>query len=67
MGFTSLDKLVAALGEYQPWVASPVGKLLELVGDSTVLVVLDPHVDADAVRWTEDDLKAVAEGHEVKF
>jgi hypothetical protein len=67
MAFTSTDKLVAALGEYQPWVAVPAGKIKDLLANTGLIVLLDPVVDAQALRWTAADLATAKAGGEVAF
>jgi hypothetical protein len=55
--FTSVPRLVDALGHAQPWVALPLHKLRQLAAASGVrTVVLDPDVQPGAWRWGYDDL-----------
>jgi hypothetical protein len=49
--FSSLDKLVASLGRYQPWVAVSLNKFRTLVGTLGVREVLvDPQIDSSLRR-----------------
>ncbi|MHC5904707.1 SAV_915 family protein [Streptomyces sp. S6] len=56
LAFTTPRKLVAALGEAQPWVATSLGALL--TGLRGVRVRLDP--SAASPHWTPADLAAYA-------
>ena len=59
--FTTVSRLVAALGPYQPWVALPLRSLQEIMGGAGVhAVVLDPPPEPGAVQWQESDLRALA-------
>lgn len=58
--FTTLEKLVAALGEAQPWVATSLGPLAEGVGERGVTVLLDPRVAPGPPNWQLADLAAYA-------
>ncbi|MEV1062026.1 SAV_915 family protein [Streptomyces sp. NPDC050263] len=58
--FTTRDRLVAALGEAQPWVATSIGPLAEAVAGYGVTVVLDPRVTPGHHNWQPDDLAALA-------
>ncbi|WP_327318231.1 SAV_915 family protein [Streptomyces sp. NBC_01235] len=58
--FTTLDRLVAALGESQPWVATSIGPLAEAVAEYDVTVLLDPRVAPGHHNWQPDDLAAYA-------
>ncbi|WP_406458884.1 hypothetical protein OH768_30355 [Streptomyces sp. NBC_01622] len=58
--FTTLEKLVAALGEAQPWVATSLGPLAEGVGEQGVTVLLDPRVAPGQRNWQVADLAAYA-------
>jgi hypothetical protein len=61
--FTDLDRLVAALGEYQPWLKiSTLSLLLQLSqAEQRVPAVLNPTVEEGADRWTEADVTAYRE------
>jgi hypothetical protein len=55
--FSSVAKLVAALGHAQPWVALPLENIRALMGAVGVRrIVIDPEVDDRAWRWRADDL-----------
>jgi len=58
--FTTRDRLVAALGEAQPWVATSIGPLAEAVGAYDATVLLDPRVAPGRHNWQPDDLAAYA-------
>jgi hypothetical protein len=59
--FTSVQRLVAVLGEAQPWVCLPLREVRALMGLSTVeQVLIDPDVERGAWRWRETDLEAYA-------
>ena len=58
--FTTLEKLVTALGEAQPWVATSLGPLAEGVGEQGVTVLLDPRVAPGRPNWRLADLAAYA-------
>jgi len=58
--FRSVRRLVAALGQYQPWVALPLRSVQEIMGGAGVYcVVLDPQAHAGDWRWQADDLRAL--------
>jgi len=59
--FTTLEKLVTALGEAQPWVATSLGPLAEGVGEQGVIVLLDPRVAPGPPNWQLADLAAYAQ------
>ncbi|MGQ5668592.1 SAV_915 family protein [Streptomyces sp. ECR2.10] len=59
--FTTLQKLVEALGEWQPWVATSIGPLSEGVREQGVGVLLDPQVLPGHHNWQPDDLAAYAQ------
>jgi hypothetical protein len=67
MAFTHADKLVAALGESQPWVLVRAGGLKDLLAGTGVNVLLDPEVAPDAPRWTAGDLQKIRAGQKVSF
>ncbi len=55
--FSSVPRLVEALGHAQPWVALPLHKVRRLAAASGVrTVLLDPDVQPGAWRWGYDDL-----------
>ncbi|WP_254400519.1 SAV_915 family protein [Streptomyces sp. AC555_RSS877] len=59
--FTTPAKLVAALGEAQPWVATSIGLLAEALDEHGVTVLLDPPVAATMhPNWLSADLAAYA-------
>jgi hypothetical protein len=58
--FTSLEKLVDALGDAQPWVATSIGPLAEGVGEQGATVLLDPRVAPGQHNWQPADLAAYA-------
>ncbi|GCB45604.1 SAV_915 family protein [Streptomyces sp. NL15-2K] len=60
LAFTTLDNLVAALGEAQPWVATSIGPLAEGMGEYGVTVLLDPTVATGQRNWQRADLAAYA-------
>ncbi|WEO94391.1 SAV_915 family protein [Streptomyces sp. FXJ1.172] len=59
--FTALEKLVDALGEAQPWVATSLGPLAEGVREQGVTVVLDPRATPAEPTWQPEDLAAFAQ------
>jgi hypothetical protein len=59
--FTSLEKLVAALGEAQPWVATSIGPLAEAVDEQGGTVLLDPRLAPGPLNWQPADLAAYAQ------
>jgi hypothetical protein len=55
--FTTLDRLVEALGPAQPWALLPLRAVRALMGLAEIpQVLVDPSLGADVWRWTEDDL-----------
>ncbi|MER6559896.1 hypothetical protein ABT300_19610 [Streptomyces sp. NPDC001027] len=58
--FTTRDRLVAALGDAQPWVATSIGPLAEAVGAYDATVLLDPRIAPGRHNWQPDDLAAYA-------
>jgi len=60
LAFTTLDGLVAALGEAQPWVATSLGPLAEGVGEQGVTVHVDPWIAPGRHNWQPADLAAFA-------
>ena len=64
IAFTSLSLLVEALGQSQPWLAMPLGRLREVIGSQGVSqVAVDPTVTSEAWRWTEEGIREL-EGSE---
>lgn len=56
--FSRLDRLTAALGPDQPWVALPLHNVQVIMGGSGVdRVLVDPDAEPDARRWTDSDLE----------
>ncbi|WP_405615415.1 SAV_915 family protein [Streptomyces sp. NBC_00076] len=60
LAFTTLDRLVAALGEAQPWVATSIGPLAEGLGAQAVTVRLDPRLTPGPPNWHHADLASYA-------
>ena len=59
--FTTVRRLVAALGQQQPWVALPLEKVRLIAGGAGVhRVVLDPGAEPGAWRWQPADLEELA-------
>ena len=58
--FSTVEKLVAALGEAQPWVGTSIGPLAEAMGERGGTVVLDPDVVPGQANWRPADLAAYA-------
>jgi hypothetical protein len=59
VAFTDLEKLVAALGEAQPWVALPLGGFTKMMrGARLPAVRLDPSMVSTARKWQLADLNA---------
>jgi hypothetical protein len=57
IAFSSIERLVEALGRAQPWVAMPLGRFRELMGAAGIAdVALDPKVPRDAMRWQKEDV-----------
>jgi hypothetical protein len=58
--FSSVRRLVVALGEAQPWVAMPLRRVRELAAEGGVAeVLLDPAVLPGAPRWSFRDLETL--------
>lgn len=58
--FSSVPRLVAALGHAQPWVALPLYTARQLAGARGVhTVMLDPDVQPGVWRWDYDDLDSL--------
>lgn len=60
LAFTTPARLVAALGEAQPWVATSIGPLAEGVREHGVTVRVDPRVAPGHPNWQSADLAAYA-------
>ncbi|MFF9405760.1 SAV_915 family protein [Streptomyces anandii] len=58
--FTTPARLVAALGEAQPWIAASIGPLAEGMREHGVTVLLDPRVAGGQHNWRPEDLAAYA-------
>ncbi|MCX5323791.1 SAV_915 family protein [Streptomyces sp. NBC_00120] len=61
LAFTTLDRLVVLLGEYQPWVATSLGPLAEAMAEREVTVRLDPAALAGEPHWQPAALAAYAQ------
>lgn len=58
--FTTVKRLVAALGPDQPWVAVPLRNIQAIMGGVGVdRVVIDPQAQAGTWRWQPNDLQAL--------
>ena len=58
--FTTVERLVAALGPDQPWVALPLANAQRIMGAAGVdKIALDPGGQPGARRWQESDLEAL--------
>jgi SseB protein N-terminal domain len=63
--FSSVHRLVSALGHAQPWVALPLLRVRELAGAGGIhTVILDPEVAPGTWRWHSDDLERLEESLE---
>ncbi|MGW3105556.1 SAV_915 family protein [Streptomyces sp. NPDC001100] len=58
--FTTVEKLVTAFGEAQPWVLTSIGPLAEALGERGATVVLDPKVAPGRHNWQPADVAAYA-------
>jgi hypothetical protein len=59
--FSTLTRLVAALGRYQPWACVPLQAVqADTARSGMPQMVLDPVVDESAWRWREDGLRTFA-------
>ena len=57
VAFTSLTRLVEALGDAQPWIAVSLGPFAETMRDARLPQVrLDPTVDGEGHHWDAADL-----------
>ena len=58
--FSTVSRLVAALGSDQPWVALPLRNIRAIMGGAGVhTVVIDPRAEPGAWRWGASDLQAL--------
>ena len=58
--FSTVSRLVAALGPDQPWVALPLRNIQAIMGGAGVgTVVIDPRAEPGAWRWRASDLRAL--------
>ncbi|MCC9309011.1 SseB family protein [Kitasatospora sp. RB6PN24] len=61
VAFTSTEKLVAALGEAQPWIAVPARSFVQLMrGAGYAPVYLDPELPPGTRTWSPQDLDQYA-------
>jgi hypothetical protein len=61
--FTTVDRLVVALGSHQPWVRLPLRSARAMAGLAGVRqVTIDPAAADDVVRWTSGDIIPLTEG-----
>jgi hypothetical protein len=63
IAFTSLPRLVEALGNSQPWLAMSMVRLLDVMGSRGVArVAVDPTVPPKAWRWKPEDVSGMTKG-----
>jgi hypothetical protein len=61
--YSTVTKLVAALGQYQPWMCLPLRTVEADLGRAGVhKVVVDAQVDTSAWRWQAGGLRILADG-----
>ncbi|WP_249416205.1 SAV_915 family protein [Streptomyces sp. TS71-3] len=60
LAFSTPQRLVAALGEAQPWIAASIGPLAEGMRERGLTVRLDPRVAPGQRNWQPADLAAYA-------
>src|ERR1700733_2624731 len=61
--YSTVTKLVAALGQYQPWMCLPLRTVQADMGKAGVhQLVVDAEVDTSAWRWQEGGLRTLANG-----
>jgi type III secretion system (T3SS) SseB-like protein len=66
--FSSVTRLVEALGHYQPWACVPLWRIRATFTNSQMAqVLLDPPVDPLAWRWAEGSLVRFAEDQEYEL
>jgi hypothetical protein len=59
--FTTVERLISALGREQPWVALPLRNIQAIMGGAGVArVVLDPEAEPGTWRWQASDLAELA-------
>jgi SseB protein N-terminal domain len=59
--FTTVERLVTALGPEQPWVALPLPNIQHIVGAAGVpRIVVDPGAERGAWRWQVSDIEELA-------
>jgi hypothetical protein len=64
--YSTVTKLVAALGHYQPWICVPLRTVQADMGKAGVRqVVLDAAVDTSAWHWQEGGLRILADGRDL--
>ncbi len=58
--FSTVERLVAALGPEQPWVALPLRNVQRIMGGAGVdRIVLDPDAEPGAWQWQASDIEAL--------
>jgi hypothetical protein len=58
--FTTVERLVSALGPRQPWVALPLANIQRIMdGAGVQRIALDPFDQPDARQWQDSDLEAL--------
>lgn len=58
--FTTVKRLVATLGQDQPWVALPLRNIQAIMGGAGVdRVLIDPQAQPGTWRWQASDLQAL--------
>lgn len=63
LAFTSVEKLVASLGRWQPWIGLPESELrAELVRMGVAELYVDSGMPADAWRWDARQLQVLSDG-----
>jgi hypothetical protein len=61
--YSTVTKLVAALGHYQPWMCLPLHTVRADMAKAGVhQIVVDAQVDTSAWRWREGGLRILADG-----
>lgn len=59
--FTTVERLVTALGPEQPWVALPLRNLQHIMGAAGVpRIVVDPGAEPGTWRWKVSDIEELA-------
>jgi hypothetical protein len=54
--FSTHARLVAALGDFQPWVCVNAAWLANYAAATGLAICLDPEISKDVPRWTANDL-----------